>query len=397
MEIGLLVALALILSVAATLYILVGYPLLLRYSKRRSPPVQKDFGFRPTVTVLLAVYNGEDFVRKKLDSVFASNYPAELVDVIVVSDGSTDRTDEIVASYAGDRVQLVRVAHQGKAAALNEGLLHVTGEILFFTDVRQLLKPDALSQLVANFADPAVGAATGEPRFQHSLCVGEEADMDVYWRYELWVRRRHSEMDSTLVTTGWIYAVRRSLVGSIPPDTLVDDAIIPLRVFLAGYRVICEPQAIAVDYAQIEGGEFRRKLRTLAGLWQVCIRMPQLFTRTNRMRLHFVSHKFSRLILPWALLLGLFATLALPPGRLRLGLLIATLTVVALALVDRILPADVFLRRFSSPAKSFLVMNLAAMFSVVVFFVTPERIWRPTRVQPDAPATLLEKQPENKS
>lgn len=381
-------ALSLLISAAASLYIIAGYPLLLRYTKRRASPVQKNCDFRPTVTVLLAVYNGEDFVQKKLDSLFAMDYPAERLDVLVVSDGSTDRTDEIVASYADHRVQLLRVVHQGKAAALNKGLHVATGEILFFTDVRQLLRPDALSYLVSSFADPSVGAATGELQFQHSLRVGQEADMDLYWRYELWARRRHSEIDSTLVTTGCLYVVRRSLVSPIPPDTLCDDAIIPLRVLLVGYRVICEPRAVAFDYAQIRGGEFRRKLRTLAGLWQVCLRMPKLFTRTNRMRLHFVSHKFSRLILPWAMLLALLATAMLPSGRFRLVMLTATLTVMALALVDRFLPAGFLLRRISSPAKTFMVMNLAALLSVIVFFVPPERIWRPTRVQSDVPDAI---------
>jgi cellulose synthase/poly-beta-1,6-N-acetylglucosamine synthase-like glycosyltransferase len=392
----LLAALILALSAGATLYILAGYPLLLCLSKRRAAPVRKDFSFRPTVTVLVAVYNGEEFIQQKLNILFGLDYPAELLDVVVVSDGSTDRTDEVVRANADRRVQLVRVAHQGKASALNEGFRHAAGEIVFFTDVRQWFAPDSLTQLVANFADPSVGAVTGEPRFQHSLDVGEEADMDVYWRYELWARRRHSEIDSTLVTTGWIYAVRRSLVSPIPPDSLTDDAFIPLRVLLAGHRVICEPQAVAFDYAQIQGGEFRRKMRTLAGLWQVCFRMPGLFAGTNRMRLHFVSHKFSRLVLPWLMLFALLAALALPSSGLRSGLLIATLVVIILALADPLLPAAFPFRRISSPAKSFIVMNLAALFSVAVFFVSPNRIWRPTRVQPQAPAPLLEEQSENK-
>lgn len=389
-------ALILVLGAAVTLYILVGYPLLLRYSRRHGPAVRKDFAYRPTVTVLLAVYNGEDFIQRKLDVLFALDYPAELLDVIVVSDGSTDQTDEIVKGNADRRVQLLRVPHQGKAAALNEGFRYASGEIVFFTDVRQWFEPDALSYMIANFADPTVGAVTGEPRFQHSLLVGEEADMDLYWRYELWARRRHSEMDSALVTTGWIYAVRRTLLSPIPPDSLTDDAVIPLRVLLGGHRVICEPKAIAVDYAQIHGGEFRRKLRTLSGLWQACVRMPELFSGQDRMRLHFVSHKFSRLVLPWAMLLALFGAILLPTGWLRSGLLIGTLVVVLLALIDQLLPAGFPLRRLSSPARSFLVMNLAALFSIVVFFVPPEKIWRPTRVKPVAHATPLEKQPETK-
>jgi cellulose synthase/poly-beta-1,6-N-acetylglucosamine synthase-like glycosyltransferase len=221
--------------------------------------------------------------------------------------------------------------------------------------------------------------------------------MDVYWRYELWTRERHSQVDSVLVTTGWIYALRRNLAEPIPPDTLTDDAIIPLRVLLRGYRVIFDPEALAFDYADIQGGEFRRKLRTLAGLWQVCVRVPGLFTRANRMRFHFVSHKVARLVLPWAILGSCAATFALPAGRFRLVLLISELTGLALALLDGLLPRRSLLRKISSPARSFLIVNAASLLSVMVFFVRPETLWRPTRVKVEVPQQLLNKQAERGS
>jgi cellulose synthase/poly-beta-1,6-N-acetylglucosamine synthase-like glycosyltransferase len=359
--------------------------------------VKKDRNFRPTVSVLLAVYNGEDFIQKKLESLFALKYPANLLDVVVVSDGSTDATDEIVARFADRRIRLVKVPHGGKAAALNAGMIHASGEIVFFTDVRQTLDPNALSNLVANFADPSVGAVTGAPRFLHANRVGEQADMDLYWRYELWTRQRHSQIDSVLVTTGWIYALRRTLAEPVPPDTLTDDAIIPLRVLLRGYRVIFDPAALAFDYADIQGGEFRRKLRTLAGLWQVCVRVPRLFTRANRMRFHFVSNKVARLVLPWAILCFFAATLALPGGPFRLVLVLAELTVIALALLDGFLPRHFLLRRLSSPARSFLIVNAASLLSVMVFFVRPETLWRPTQVIASTSQRLLNKQAERGS
>jgi cellulose synthase/poly-beta-1,6-N-acetylglucosamine synthase-like glycosyltransferase len=257
---------------------------------------------------------------------------------------------------------------------------HASGEILFFTDVRQTIHPDALSHLVANFADASVGAVTGELRVINADSVGQEADMDVYWRYELWVRRRHSRIDSSFNTTGCIYALRHSQAEAIPPDTLADDAIIPLRAFLRGYRVIVEPEAVAFDYPSLAGGEFRRKLRTLAGLWQVHVRLPGFFHRANRMRFHFFSHKSSRLVLPWAILLVWMATLALPTSPLRSFLLADELVLVALAVVDWIVPKSFPLKRISSPARTFLAMNAAALLSVVVFVVPAGILWRPTRV-----------------
>ena len=375
-------AILLVLAVLVAAYIMIGYPLLLSvYNRRLAPPVRKDFNFQPTVTVIMAVYNGEQFIRRKLESLLALRYPAQLLQILVVSDGATDGTDAIVESFSDRGVRLIRVPRAGKPAALNAALRQATGEILFFTDVRQALDPDALSHLAANFADPSVGAVTGELQMLDPARHGQQADIELYWRYELWARRRHSQIDSLFNTTGCIYALRRSLAQPIAPDTLTDDAVIPLRAFFRGYRVIFDDQAIAYDYPTVEGGEFRRRLRTLAGLWQVHVRLPQLFTRANRMRFHFLSHKSARLVLPWAILLIWIATLALPSSSFRSFLLLDEILFVALALLDRYIPRWFPLKRVSSPARTFLAMNAAAILALAVFFVPPETLWRPTRVK----------------
>jgi cellulose synthase/poly-beta-1,6-N-acetylglucosamine synthase-like glycosyltransferase len=390
-------ALILVLALTVSLYILVGYPLLLASGRRLGPPIRKDLDFRTTVSVVLAVYNGQEFIAKKLENLLSLDYPLQLVDIVVVSDGSTDATDSIARSYADRNVRLVRIARGGKAAALNAAISHATGDVLLFVDVRQMLEPQALRHLVANFADPAVGGVTGELRYVHSDRVGEAADIDVYWKYEIWARQRHSQIDSIFNTTGCIYALRRSLAEPIPPDTLVDDAIIPLRAFFRGYRVVIDTEALAFDYGVVSGGEFRRKLRTLAGVWQAWVRLPQLFTSADRMRFHFLPHKFGRLVLPWMVLTGLLAAYLLPVGPVRSTLLSTALLVLALAALDPVLPKSFFLRRISSPARSFVVLNTASLLSVMVFFVPPERLWRPTRVPPGASDTLLTNQSENKS
>jgi biofilm PGA synthesis N-glycosyltransferase PgaC len=377
-------AAALLLAIATLVvaYIIIGYPILLSmYRGRVAPAVHKDMSYHSTVSVIVAVYNGEQFLRRKLESLLGLRYPPGLLQILVVSDGSTDGTDAIVTSFANHKVQLIRVPHGGKAAALNAALQRASGDILFFTDVRQEIDPDALSHLVANFADPSVGAVTGELQLLDPARAGQQADLELYWRYELWVRRRHSRIDSLLNTTGCIYALRRCLAEPIPPDTLTDDSVIPLRALFRGFRVIFEEQAIAYDHPTAEGGEFRRKLRTLAGLWQVHVRLPELFTRANRMRFHFLSHKTSRLALPWAILLIYIATLALPASSFRRFLLIDELALVAIALLDRYIPKSFPLKRISSPARTFLTMNAAALLSLTVFFVPAKTLWRPTRVK----------------
>jgi cellulose synthase/poly-beta-1,6-N-acetylglucosamine synthase-like glycosyltransferase len=252
---------------------------------------------------------------------------------------------------------------------------------VFFTDVRQPLDPRALSLLVANFADASVGAVTGELRYFNTGLAGEQEVMELYWRYELWARNHHSRIDSIFAATGCIYAVRRSLAGPIPTDTLADDAVIPLRVYLRGYRVVFDPEALAFDYPTAEGWEFRRKLRTLAGMWQVYIRMPELLTRPGRMRFHFLSHKFARLVLPWAMLMVLAGTGGLAPSPLRTCLLAGEAVLAGLALADFLVPKRFPLKHITAPARSFLAMNAAALFSVLVFLVPPEKLWGTTRVK----------------
>lgn len=371
-------------SGALIIYTLAGYPWLLTRKRRRTRrPVAKDLSFRTTVTVVMAVHNGESMIRKKLETLLGLDYPAELVDIIVVSDGSTDRTEDIVREFAGQRVRLVVAPRGGKAAALNHGLAAATGEIIFFTDVRQPLEPACLRHLVANFADPTVGAVTGEMVLLRGD-DGEQADMDLYWRYEIWARKRHSEIDSLFNTTGCIYAMRRSLTAPLPPDTLTDDAVMPLRAFFQGYRVIFDPAAIAYDYPAVAGTEFQRRFRTLAGLWQVHARFPELFTSRNRMRFHFLSHKLTRLTLPWMLLLFLISAVALPPSPLRAVLLGAAAFWMILSVANASVPPGWRLRRLTSPAQTFFVLNVAALSAVAVFFVPATRLWKQTRVQASA-------------
>ena len=248
--------------------------------------------------MILAVHNGAGFIGKKIETLFALDYPGDSIEFIIVSDGSTDRTGDIVAATQDPRIRYVaKPKQEGKAAALNDAILLARGEVLFFTDVRQPLDSQALRHLVANLADPTVGAVTGELRLLRGDS-GEQADMDLYWRYELWARSKQSRIDSLFNTTGCIYAMRRELAAPIPADTLSDDAALPLGAFFRGYRVIFDPAAIAYDYPAVAGTEFRRRLRTLAGLWQISARFPALFTSRNRMRWHFLSHKFGRLALP---------------------------------------------------------------------------------------------------
>jgi len=367
-----------VLAVALLVYLVVCYPLLLAVLPwRRRAPVHKDPAYQGNVSILLPVFNGQAFLRPKLESILALDYPRDLLEILVISDGSTDATDAIAGEFSS-AVRLLRVPRGGKAAALNAGIEQARGEILFFTDVRQRLAVDSLRHLVACLADPSVGSVTGELH----IVTGdrqEEADMGLYWRYEIWARKQMSQIDSIFGATGCIYAMRRELVEPIPPDTLGDDTAFPLQAFFRGYRMILDPEAKAYDLASPLGSEFQRRMRTLAGLWQTLVRRPELLGFRDRMWLHFVSHKVGRLVMPWLALAALGSAFWLdsPWRETALG---SAGAFMALAAVDALLPRRSALKRITSPARTTLVMLAAALCSISVFLVSPQSLWKRTRV-----------------
>src|SRR5436190_2642847 len=198
-----------IASMFALCYVIAGYPLALLLLSRRPKPVYPK-PFFPTVSVLLPVHNGAVWVRTKLESITELDYPRELTQILVISDGCDDGTDAIVGEFAGHGIELMPVARGGKARALNAGLERASGEIVFFTDVRQTLDPGSLRHLTSYFADPSVGAVSGELVIRDGR-TQEEINTGVYWKYEKWIRRRQSQIDSVDGATGCIYAMRRSL------------------------------------------------------------------------------------------------------------------------------------------------------------------------------------------
>ena len=173
--------------------------------------------------------------------------------------------------------------------------------------------------------------------------------------------------------------MRRELAEPIPPDTLLDDVVMLLPSLFRGYRIILEPAAKAFDFPTALKSEFRRKLRTLGGLWQVFLRHPALLSSANPMRVHFVSQKIGRLLLPYALLCLTLSALGLP-APWRTWVLGALALFYALGLLDLLVPQKFLLKRLTSPIRTFLVMCAASLCAVSVFFVPPQRLWKVTQV-----------------
>jgi poly-beta-1,6-N-acetyl-D-glucosamine synthase len=361
-----------LITAAAIGYILVGWPLLLIVlSKLWRKEVHKQFEPR-TVTVIIPVYNGESYLGRKLDSVLALDYPRECVQIIVVSDGSTDRTAEVAESYPG--VEVMRLPRGGKCAALNAAIPEATGVILFLTDVRQEIDPQSLRYFVSCFADPKVGAVSGELRIREGNTT-DSKDVGLYWRFETRIRNRLSDLDSMFGATGPFYCLRRSLAVPVPGDILLDDMYLPLAAFFRGYRCIVEDRAVAWDVPTSVSTEFIRKVRTLAGNYQLLKHYPQLLSPFgNRMWLHYVSYKLGRLLLPWFLILLAICTFFLPAPWMVIALSLQAIPY-ALGLVDPYLPQESPLKRVASLTRTFLTMMVAAVLALKVWFVDPRTLW----------------------
>ena len=367
-------------AVLAILYVLAGYPLLLAFMANRfvGPTLQKDSQPR-TVSFVIAARNGETFLTSKLRSIFDLDYPRELIQIIVVSDGSTDRTVDIVKSFAAEGVELYCLPPSGKCAALNLGISRAKGEILILTDIRQTLERDSLRNIVACFGDPTVGAVSGELSIRRGV-TSEEDDTGLYWRYEVFIRKQMSAIDSTFGTNGPFYALRRELAVVIPEDTLLDDVYLPLAAFFRGYRLVIEVSAKAVDYPTDLSSEFKRKVRTQAGLYQILWQYPQLFSSCNRMFFHFFSAKFARLLLPFFLILIAVSSFGLPSpyGALALS---GQAAFYLCALADRWIPEGSLVKTLSSPVRTFVVLMVASFMACKIFYRPPRELWKETKVR----------------
>jgi len=362
-------------------YSYLGYPAWLWLRSRWSPrPARRSSGpssATPTVSAVMVVRNEESVIARKLDNLLTLDYPQGNLEAIVVSDGSSDRTPAILAGYARDsRVRaLMKPEPHGKAAGLNDAIQLATGEVLLFTDARQQIESGALRFLIENFADPDVGAASGE------LMLGDPASgetgkgMGLYWRIEKEIRELESASGSVVGVTGAIYCARRNLIEPLPEGAILDDVLLPMQVVRQGFRVIFDSRARAWDAPYLgKGREFSRKVRTLTGNYQLLQIAPWLLSSQNAIRFEFVSHKLLRLASPFALLALLIASMFLPQPFYR-AVLASQLAFYALSLAAlagvRIGP----LSRIADPARTFVILNSAALVAFVNFVTGRKAIW----------------------
>ena len=371
-------AILFLLAVLWIAYALFGYPILLGFLGRfRRRPVRKA-PLEPSVSFILPVHNGSAFLTSKLQSIIDLDYPRELVEILIILDGPDEASQAIAAEFASRGVRVIQLPRGGKARALNQGMAEARHELLVFTDVRQMLEKGSLRKITECFADPSVGVVSGNLQ----ICNGhrvQEADIGLYRRYEAWIRTQLSRFSSVLGASGCYYAARRELLRPMPEDTLLDDVYLPLCAILAGYRCILEPAAHCFDYPTALDSEFRRKVRTQAGVYQLVRYFPSLLLPWTATGFHFVSLKLGRLLMPFAFVVVFVSSLALPDPW-RLVTLIPQLAFYSLALLDVVVPEGFILKRLTSPIRSFLVLTAAAAAAVSIFFVPAQDLWKNTVV-----------------
>jgi biofilm PGA synthesis N-glycosyltransferase PgaC len=360
-------------------YSYLGYPVWLWLRSWWSPRPVRRGSATPAVSAVMVVRNEEAVIARKLENLLTLDYPQAKLDVVVVSDGSSDRTPAILADYARDsRVRtLMKPVSQGKAAGLNDAIKLATGEVLLFTDARQQIEPGALRLLIENFADPDVGAASGELMLGDPTSGETGKGTGLYWRIEKKIRELESASGSVAGATGAIYCARRSLLDAspLPEGAILDDVLLPMQIVRKGSRVIFDSRARAWDLPDLgEGREFSRKVRTLSGNYQILQLAPWLLSSENAIRFEFVSHKLLRLVVPFALLALLIASMFLPQPlyRAALGVQLAfyALSLAALAGV-KLGP----LSRIADPARTFVILNCAAMVAFINFATGRKAVW----------------------
>ena len=291
-----------LLMLLIILYIYIGYPLILFLLHFLLPEkrINKKEIF-PEVSIIISCFNEEDIIREKLENVFELDYPKEKLDIIVVSDASTDRTDEIVREFADRGVRLIRQSKNiGKTSGLNLAVSQAKGEIIVFSDANAMYRSDAVSKLARNFNDQNVGYVVGQARYKDKVESPASKSESTYWELEIFLKKIESHIHSVVGGDGAIYAIRRELYEEMKP-TDINDFVNPLQIILKGYRGVYETEAICYEESAGEfKKEFKRKIRIINRSFSGLIRVRGVLNpfKTGFFSLEIISHKLLRWFAP---------------------------------------------------------------------------------------------------
>ena len=292
------------ISLAVCVYIYFGYPVLLWFMSRfRSRPV-READVYPMATFIIPAFNEGRSIARKIENTLSLDYPADRIEVLVVSNGSTDSTESIVRGWPDKRVRLIALPQPGKMGALNEGAKAATGDVLIFTDADFYLDRHSLRELARKFADPQVGGVCGARRAaapNGAESTGEGEGM--YHRWDRWQKIRESRIGSVFAADGLLYAIRRDLYVPVSLASQADDIAISTRVVLQGYRLLFEPGATAWEEAVISAPEeFQRKVRVTNHSVRALLAIGTPLFTSGFYSLELLSHKLVRHFIPFFLI-----------------------------------------------------------------------------------------------
>lgn len=285
-------------------YHYLGYPLIVYIMSRLVPyPIRRE-SIHPRISLIVAAYNEAAVIKQKIDNTLALDYPRELLEIIVVTDGSNDATADIVASYQDQGVILMHLPERaGKSAAINRAAGKAAGEILVFSDANAFYRHDALRKLIRNFYDPSVGCVSGKKTVLPTAAAVTESESS-YWKYESFIKTCESRLGTTTAVVGEMMALRKEVFSPIPAGIINDDAYLAHHILRSGYRVIYEPEAVCWETsAQSMHDEVIRRRRINAGRFQLLFRASLWPWNQPLAMFSLASHKYLRLFLP-ALMFG---------------------------------------------------------------------------------------------
>jgi cellulose synthase/poly-beta-1,6-N-acetylglucosamine synthase-like glycosyltransferase len=356
-------------SLALIIYTYAGYPLLVAVLGTCFPRPHRHPAYRPSVSVMIAAYNEEKWIEKKVRETLALDYPAEKLEVVVVSDGSSDRTNEIMGAFNDDRVRFFVVPRGGKTRAQNFGVEHCSGDIVIFSDATSVYVDNAIGELVSYFADPAVGAVSGLCRFFDGRGGASPTGLGqiLYGGYEQSIRIFQSRIMTATACSGPIYATRRALYVPLAADAC-SDMVEPMEIVRRGSRVVYAPEALASEAStQSAKDEFRMRVRVTAqGIHGLLSAGSMLrFSRGFWVTFQLISHKGLRYLLPLPLVLLLLSSALLAVDHTLIRWVFAAQAVFyGMALLGLVLPLRHFGKLFNLPLY-FCTGNAAVILSIL--------------------------------
>lgn len=352
-------------------WVYAGYPLLLALlgpvmSRRSHGPIPDDH--LPSVTLVVSAFNEERVIAEKIRNSLALDYPRERLDIVVVSDASDDGTDDVVRSFAGEGVRLLRMADRGgKTLGLNAAVASSAADVVVFSDANAMYDRQAIRELVAPLADASVGGVVGESRYYTGEHRAEQSE-GLYWRYETAIKTLETRIGSVVGGDGAIYAIRRSLYVPMRADAL-SDFVNPLQIVRAGRRCVYRPEACSYEKAGDSfHKEFRRKVRIVNRAWRAMMTMPELLNpfRFGFFSFQLFSHKLLRWLMP-LLMAGMLVVNAILASQSAFyaWLLAAQIAFYALALLGHALRERADLPGFVSVPYYFCLVNVASALGII--------------------------------